>query len=426
MTSQTLFILAAALLVLITLSILLPPLWRAPRKDHTVDRQAANVAIFRQQLAELERDCDAGTLAPADFEQAKTELQRRLLEEADPQAAPREKAGGRKTAFALLVALPLAAGAAYLALGQPQALSPAQARVSPQQIDAMLAKLADRLRENPADSKGWIILARSYKALGRYPEAAEAFARGSELVDNDAVLLADFAEVLGQTHGGSLIGKPSELIARALKIDPSEPQALFLAGSEATERGDLAAIADYWGRLLLQLEPGSEEAQSLQEAVDKASQMLADAKPGGAEKPGPRATAKAPASTAADQLGKPGKDGAASREAVSGEVVLSGKIAAQTRPDELIFIFARADEGSRMPLAVQRAQVADLPLSFRFDDSMALPSGRKISEFTTLSIEARIAKAGMAKSSSGDLFGTVKGVKPGSRDVKVVIDQIQP
>ena len=123
--------------------------------------------------------------------------------------------------------------------------------------------------------------------------------------------------------------------------------------------------------------------------------------------------------------GQGGGQAAAGRESIGGEVTISGKIAAQAQPDDLLFVFARADEGSRMPLAVLRLHVADLPFSFRLDDTLALPGGKKISEFATVSIEARIAKAGKAQTSAGDLFGSVKSVTPGSRGVKLVIDQVQ-
>jgi cytochrome c-type biogenesis protein CcmH len=160
---------------------------------------------------------------------------------------------------------------------------------------------------------------------------------------------------------------------------------------------------------LLQLEPDSEEAKSMEAAVNKAREILAQGG-GKAGQPGSKAAGAAVTKS----------------EAVSGEVTISGKIASQAKPDDLLFIFARADDGSRMPLAVMRAQVAELPLAFKFDDSMALPGGKKISELATVTIEARVAKAGKAQTSSGDLFGAVKGVKPGSTNTKVVIDQVQP
>lgn len=409
MTSMTGFILASALLVLVVLAILLPPLWRTPKAAATVNQGDANLDIFRDQMRELEHDRNEGILSEADLTQAKSELQRRLLDEVQPETVPQARSGGRLTALALLIAIPLAAGAGYLILGNPQALDPVQTqtRIGPQQIEAMLVKLVEKLKKNPDDAKGWVMLARSYKVLGRFAESAEAYSHGSALVDRDPSLLADYAEVLAQANGGSFAGQPDKLLAHALEIDPNEPQALFLAGAAASERRDFSAVARYWESLLLQLEPGSEEAQSLALAVAKAREI--DAQSGG--KPPGKTTAGA---------------NAISAESISGVVTISGNIAAQAKPGDLLFVFARAEEGSRMPLAVVRAQLADLPLKFRFDDSMALPGGKKISAFKTVSIEARVAKAGKAQSSSGDLFGSVRGIKPGSKNVKLVIDQVQP
>ena len=405
MSPTVIFLLAAALLLALVLLLLLPPLLRGarPASPDGESQRAANVRIYRDQLAELENDRAAGTLAEAEFTQARDELQHRLLEETAGSAesiAPRRH--NPRLAFVLLFALPLLAAGGYAWLGQPQALDPmqTQARVDPQQIEDMLDKLKARLKANPDDLKGWVMLARSYKVLGRMADAAQAYSHGGALLDGDPVLLADYAEVLSQVNG-KFDGKPTELLAAALKIDPLEPQALFLSGAAASERKDFAAVADYWGRLLPQLEAGSEEAKSLGEAVDKA-RAIAEGK----------AAAPEPAAPAPEK--------------VSGEVTLSGKVAAQAQPDDLLFVFARAGEGSRMPLAVVRAKVADLPLSFAFDDTMALPGGQKISDLPAITIEARVAKSGQAQSVSGDLYGSVSGVKPGSGGIKVVIDQVQP
>lgn len=401
---MTAFLIAAALLVVAVIALLLPPLLRTPRFSGSTDQSEANLAIFRDQLAELERERREGSLAEADFAQAKSELQRRLLEEVPAQAAPATTDGGsRQTALALLVLIPLAAAAGYALLGEPRALDPLQrqARIAPEQIEAMLNSLVDKLQKNPDDHQGWVMLARSYKVLERFPEAVKAYERAAPLVDQDPALLADYADVLAQTQGGSLQGRPSELIERALRINPREPQALLLAGAAATDRQQFAAAADYWSRLLELVEPGSEEASALTAAIGKAREFAA-AQAGGGAKPG------------------------ASAGAVSGEVTLSSKLAATVQPGDVLFVFARAEEGPRMPLAAQRARVADLPLRFEFDDSMALAGGKKISDFATIRIEARVARAGQAQSSSGDLFGTLSGVKPGSRNLRVLIDQVQP
>ena len=404
---MTAFIIAAALLLAVALAILLPPLWRAAPPAASTDRREANLAIFRDHLAELEREQNEGTLAATEVAQARAELQRRLLDEVDAQpAAPVSHGGGRRTALLLLLTIPLAAAAGYALLGNPDALDPLQrqARITPDQIDAMIGGLVEKLKKNPADGNGWVMLARSYKVLERYPEAADAYARAGSLVDQDAGLLADYAEVLSQVHGGSLQGKAGELIARALKIDPNEPQALLLAGAAARERQDFAAAAEYWSRLLPQLEPGSDEAKTVAAAIDEARELATARATGG--------TKSAKAANSAAQ--------------VAGEVTLSGKLAGRVQPDDVVFVFARAEEGTRMPLAATRATVADLPLNFRLDDSMALAGSRKISDFASVTVEARITRAGSASSSSGDLFGRIAGVKPGNRKLRLVIDQVQP
>jgi cytochrome c-type biogenesis protein CcmH len=405
---MTVFIVAAALLVIAVVAILVLPLWRAPKASRGADQRQFNLAIFRDQLAELERDRNDGVLAEADFEQAKSELQRRLLEEVQPETvASPEGAGSRKTALALLVALPLLASAGYALLGNPRALDPmqTQAKVSPQQFEEMLGKLVDRLQKNPDDAKGWAMLARSYKVLGRLAEAADAYGRAVALNDQDAALFSDYAETLSQMNGGKLQGKPSELIARALKIDPEDPQSLFMAGVAASERSDFAGAADYWSRLLAKLDPASEDYTTLEDYIAKARQS-AGLSPAKGDKTKPVATATS--------------------MCVSGQAVLSSKLASQARPGDVLFIFARAEQGPRMPLAAIKATVADLPLTFRLDDSMALPGGRKISEFSTVRVEARIAKAGTAQTTSGDLFGGASGVKLGSQGLKLTIDQVQP
>jgi cytochrome c-type biogenesis protein CcmH len=414
---MTVFIAAAALLLVAVLALLLLPLWRAPKVSRAADRRHVNLAIFRDQLAELERDRSDGTLADRDFEQAKAELQRRLLEDVQPETvattASSAEPGSRKTALALLVAIPLLATVGYALLGNPRALDPlqTQTRVSTPQMEEMLSKLVAKLKKNPDDAKGWVMLARSYKALERLPEAADAYSHASALVDQDASMLSDYAEILSQMNGGKLQGKPSELIDRALKIDPEDPQSLFMAGVAAGERSDFTVAADYWSRLLAKLEPGSEDYSTLEDYIAKARQAAGQS-PVAEKKPGNEA--------------KPATKSAAVGASIAGQVVLSPKLAAQAKPDDVLFVFARAEEGPRMPLAAIRATVAELPLTFRMDDSMALPGGRKISEFATVRIEARIAKAGKAQTSSGDLFGGASGVKLGSQGLKLSIDQIQP
>ena len=196
MNGMTAFLVAAGALLIIVLGILLRPLLRTPNTAvSSVDRRRANLSILREELRELERNRDDGALSEDDFEQARRELQRRLLEETtatEKSTPPKSASSGRSAAIALLIALPLAAAGGYAALGNPQGLDAAhtQARMSPQEVDTLLQRLAERLKANPGDTQGWIMLARSYKAMGRYAEAVKAFAQIGPALDGDAVLLA--------------------------------------------------------------------------------------------------------------------------------------------------------------------------------------------------------------------------------------------
>jgi len=278
---MTQFAIYATLLIVVVAAFILPPLWlglRAPRPK--AERKEANLAIFRDQLRELEAEKSEGMLAAADFEQARRELQRRLLEEVEPeavtQAAAANHAPSRKTAIAILLLLPVLALLGYGVLGRPQALDPMQTaarpKVSPEQINAMVAKLAERMQANPDDMQGWLMLARSYKTMGRYEDAAAAYGKAEKVINDDPELLASYAETLAMASGTGLKGKPAQLIARALKLDPKQPHALFLAGAAAMEAGDKKQAIAYWEALLPQVEPGSEIDQLLRSGIDKMKQ----------------------------------------------------------------------------------------------------------------------------------------------------------
>ena len=201
------FLIAAALLLLLSLAWLLRPLLRRTTSGPSRSRQALNTTIYRDQLAELERDRSAGSIAAADFEQARAELQRRLLQDAavagEVPAAPSTTHPERRTALLLLLLLPLSAGLLDAWLGNPDAMLPAAMRpataqheISAGQIDEMIGKLAERLEKNPQDTQGWAMLGRSYKALGRFDEAEKAFIRAGDMVDNDPALLTEYADLL--------------------------------------------------------------------------------------------------------------------------------------------------------------------------------------------------------------------------------------
>lgn len=277
---MTLFNILAILLIVGVAAFIVPPLWFGHRKQVEADRKAANLAIFRDQLGELDRERAEGSLADADFEQAKRELQRRLLEEVDvdpADAAPAADTGAsRKTAIAVVVLLPLLALGGYGVLGKPQALDPAAAAPEKQMtqadIEGMVARLAERQKQNPDDMQGWLMLGRSYKMLGRHAEAVEAYAHAEAEIAKNPDLLATYAEAIAMANGKGLAGKPRKLVEQALKLDPKHGHSLFLAGAAAIEAGDKKQAITYWEALLPQVEPGSEIDQMLRGGLDKLKQ----------------------------------------------------------------------------------------------------------------------------------------------------------
>lgn len=382
-----------ALAALALLLVLRPLLAR--RAGARVSRKAGNIAIYRDQLRELDADLAAGKLAQADHERARTELESRLLEEVDAaeDAAPRR--GGRGVAVLVGVAVPACALALYLFIGSPRAVDPRADpdAVSAAQIEAMVERLAARLRENPEDADGWKMLGRSYAVLGRFAEAVDAYAKAAVRAPRDAQLLADFADALAMARGQNLQGEPEQLIQRALQIDPNNPKALALAGTVAFDRKEFAAAAGYWQRMLPLVPPGSEDARAIQANVDEARQRAG----------------------AGDAGRLPG---------VRGTVRISPKLKEKFTPGDTVFIYARAAEGPAMPLAVMRRSARELPVDFALDDSMAMAPGMSISAHPRVVISARVSRSGNAKPEPGDLQGASKPVANDASSVDVLIDTL--
>ena len=275
---MTSFALFAALLVGVSLALLLPPLWRAQHAARTseAEQKALNLTIFRDQLAELDKEKAEGMLSEADWQQAKSELQKRLLEEVREETPLTKNAlaSSRTLAIVLLLLLPVLAMTGYGILGNPAALDPAARaavgpQMTPEQISAMVQRLANRLKENPDDMQGWMMLGRSYKSMGRYEEAAQAFAKAEPLINGDPDLLASYAETIALANGEKFSGKPRQLAERGLKIDPKHPHSLFIAGVAAMEAGEKKKAIAYWETLLTQLEPGSDTEKMIKMGLEK-------------------------------------------------------------------------------------------------------------------------------------------------------------
>lgn len=402
---MTTFLIAAAMLLLASLALLTRPWWRRNRTDATT-RRALNTTIYRDQLGELERDRSAGQLGEADYQEARGEIQRRLLEDATEADAPlTAPALRRPTLIVMIVALPLLALGLYGWLGNPAALDQMARRdFSRQDIENMVAGLAAKLEKEPDNLPGWVMLARSYKAMRRYDEAERAFEKAGPLIDQDPQLLADFADLLATRSGGNLAGRPEQLIGKALALDPDNLQTLWLAGTAAFNRREFGKAIEHWQRGLRQLPPESEDARMLNSIIAEAKQQMGPGK----------GTGKTGATMAA----------AATAAGIGGRVELAAALKAQAAPSDTVFILARAAGGSPMPLAAKRIRVADLPMDFSLDDSDAVMPTQTISSAKALVVEARVSKSGDAKAKPGDLTGGAAKVKPGTLNLRITIDKV--
>ena len=400
---MTWFIVMAGLLLAAAMAFLLTPLLFSKRGSRSaVSRRDSNVAVYRDQLAELERDVREGALAEGQLRSAKTELERRLLEDTGPGEGETDRSTSRRTAIALGIGIPLFAALLYFLLGNFDTVTGRADEghaVSPDQVEAMVSKLAARLEREPDNIEGWALLGRSLAVLGKYPEAARAYAAAVKRSGDDAQLLVDYADVLAVAQGRKLEGEPEALVKRALAIDPRNPKALALAGTIAFERREFDGAIEYWQRILPLVPPESELAQSVRSSI-------ADAEERGGKR---RATVTRSAPTA---------------NALSGVVTLAPALASRVGPDDTVFVFARAGDtkGARMPLALVRRSARDLPIKFTLDDSSAMNPAVPLSSAGEVVVVARVSRSGSASPQPGDLEGVSRIVKPGANAIRVVID----
>jgi cytochrome c-type biogenesis protein CcmH len=420
---MTVFVLLAAVLVVAALLFILPPL--LARKETTnVARSSVNAAVYRDQLRELDADLAAGTLSSEHYEHARRELEARLLQDLsdtdETQVSPKKS---RFAAVAAGVSVPVIAAVLYLLVGTPQALSPEMVAaqddahaLDQQQLVAMIEKLAQRMQANPDDPEGWVMLARSYTVIGRHEDAAKAYKEAVARVPDNAQLFADYADSLAMSQGRKLQGAPEKLIARALAIDPDNVKARALAGTVAFDKADYAGAVAHWEHILKVAGPDSKLADRVRASVQEAKQLLAQQGGRPAVAPAPGSIATAPPAMAPSDTAAPGGG------SLSGVVQLAPELASKVEPTDTVFIYARAAEGPRTPLAVLRKPARELPAKFTLNDSMAMAPDLKLSSFQRVVVAARVSKTGAVTPQPGDLQGTSGVVRSTESGITVVID----
>ena len=429
--SLTGVMLLAALLVV--LKVLLFPV---RKQEITVN---AGLSVYRARFNELEQDIRNGNISAENADTARKEMEVSLLNESGHGTIPAKTHAGnnpmvtdRITAIIIAVSLPVFAISLYLFLGQPELLDkpsrpardtmadsmPAEHPTTDKEhpsIDKMVSKLAERLKQQPDDAEGWWTLASSYMSMDRFSDAEAAFAQLYKMTGDEPRVLLRYADAMIMANDGRFSGKPAELIDKALALEPENTTGLWLAGMAAREKGDYKAAIDSWHKLLPKLE---NDPQAQQEVVQLINSVLQQAD-GTVEMP-----TALPAQTAEQEKTEPEQPMAAS-SSITVNVTLAPELVALSRPDDTLFVFAKAIQGPPMPVAIVRKKVSDLPLEVTLDDTTAIMPTNKLSGHDSVNVGARISKSGNAIAQSGDLQSDSITTKPGSNDTIMLVINTQ-
>lgn len=230
------------------------------RRPAGAARRDYDMAVYRDQLAEVARDESRGLLNGEEATAAKLEIERRILAAADSQeSAPPVSNRARTALMIAAIAAPLAALGLYLDRGAPnvpgrpfaeRGAEQSESKIDNAQVNAMVEELSTRLAKKPDDPEGWAMLGRSYMVLNRFDDAAAAFSRAGELKPADAALAASEGEALVFARGGLVTPEARDLFETALRTDPKEARSRFYLGLASAQAGEPRAALAAWEALV--------------------------------------------------------------------------------------------------------------------------------------------------------------------------------
>ena len=396
---MTSFVISALLLLLLVLVLLLRPLF-FPAKESATSRRQMNAAIYREELDKLEADRLAGAVDSHNYEQTHAEMRQRLFQDTDEADDLAVLGSPKKTIIGICLFVAILSAGFYFYLGDAAQIAQKSTEkpMTQESVEKMVEEFAAKMDKEPDNLKGWAMLARSYRILGRNAEAANAYARAGAFVDSDPQLLADYAEVLAANANGNFAGKPQQLINKALAQDPNNLLALWLSGTAAFNAQNYKAAVQSWERLAKQLPAESDEARAIAASIAEARSK------------GGLAPASAPV---------------ISNQGVSGQVEIAPELKSKIKAGDILMVIARKP-GERMPVAVLKTPVTAFPINFVLNDALAMSPNALISQMPEVSVEVRISKTGMAMPEAGDLISLSQTIKVGTTNARLIIEQIRP
>ena len=411
-----LFFVIVGVLILIAFLFVLPPLWRKQTVQEIYDIDQRNILIAQHRLQELKDNKLKGDLTEEQYNEQLADLEQALSDDLDikSQVTPVYNQG-RWVIFVVVLTIPLLASWLYADLGNYPAVShSAEMAADPDklkfaEINKMVTRLAEKMQNNPDDAQGWLMLGRSYTAMEEFPKAVEALANAYRLLGDKPEVMLLYADALAYVNDKNLTGKPAELVFKALALEPDNMNALWLGGMAKAQQGDTVEAAKLWKKLESLLPAGSDSQKEVQDLLSKLASESPEAM--AIDQSQTTQTAKVP-------------DSANSTATIKVEVSLTPGLQNKYQAKDTVFIYAQAVSGPKMPLAIVRKQVSDLPLTVSLDDTLAMMPTMRLSNFSQVRLLARISKSGNAIAQPDDLIGVIEQVELNDKNPhKIVIGE---
>lgn len=457
------FFIGTGLMTFFLLLVLVVPLVRKPRHIKADAAPQASLAVYRDQFKELEDELARGAITQKEYDEGRSELERRVLEDSAPSMTLPENDSktGTYTAFAMMIAVPLFAAFMWMVTqplgdyrvdggrnegimdydtGRRTGGADTQSGEM-HDMDQAIAKLRNYLAQNPGDLEGWLMLGRTMLTTQHYSDAAQAFERANQLAPGNPTIMVDLADAIAMVQGQELAGRPWELVQRALKIDPTNWKALAMAGTDKFNHSDYRAAVMYWERLLKVIPAGDGMADGVKASIREARELgnivgpVQDTLDFGGKSEQSAASVPSMIKENIQPLGqskvpaKPAQEAApaAVEHTVGGVVEIAPELVSKLGTRNVLYITARPASGSRAPIVQMQIAVLDFPVHFRLDNTMVPPMNMgsgSLGSYEEVTVTARLGTAGSPMPRNGDIEGATEvPVKIDSDGATIVLNK---
>ena len=418
------------LLIGLGLAFLIVPVLKQPGSEDSLNREQQNIRIAQEKKSVLEEQLAQQQMTQSEYEAALVDLETSLAIDLErQQAIDSNLQSGKWVIWLFIVFVPALSIYLYYQLGEYRVIENPQLAMARTQTQSphgtgsgkaptmseLVGKLKDHLRNNPEDARGWFMMGRTYMSLRQFNEAASAFRRSHELSQNDPAVMLALADALAMTRDGNMGGEPEQLVLQALEISPNELTGLWLAGLSAEQAGRNREAYDHWMKLIPMLKDDPQSATEVKTLLAALKEKQPDL---------PELNFSAPRELPSIA---PSQAMASSSAGLKVSIKLDPQLASQARPNDLLFIYAKAASGPPMPLAAKRMKVSDLPVQISLSDSDAMMPQMSLSKFDQIIVGARVSRTGNPVGQPGDLFDESEVIEHKSFQglVEINIDQVK-